>query len=431
MITLPANHHQRLELNDEVHARPPDALVAPVRIAFLALFSADASKESVVAPITDLARRFGLKPPEATANHFSADLGPCRVTWERHTEFTRYSFIENSAGDPPFAKSVMRHLPQAWIDTLPGQVLVAAHLALVPDEGKPLDLEQLGTAYFDGNVLIGAHVADAAATAVTDFRIQSDGFSRVLVLDRGLAPRQAGRTVQRLLEIDAYRQLALLTLPIARELTPQLSQPEHALAEISAAMTRPNEAEAPHLLEKLIQLAAEIESRRSKTFNRFSAANAYYDLVSRRINELRETRIAGVQTFEELTERRLAPAMNTCRAVSARQEALSTRVTQATQLLSTRVDIAMARQNQSILETMNQRATLQLRLQETVEGLSVAAVTYYIVGLVSYVLKGGAAAGWQIKPDLLTALSIPVVALIVAAGTRAVRRRLAGNGKSD
>ncbi len=99
--------------------------------------------------------------------------------------------------------------------------------------------------------------------------------------------------------------------------------------------------------------------------------------------------------------------MNTCRAAAARQESLSQRVARATQLLSTRVDVTREKQNQAVLESMNRRAAAQLRLQQTVEGLSVAAITYYIVGLVGYAAKGAKAAGLAVSPDLAMAVSIP------------------------
>ncbi len=421
MILLPLDHEQRLLLNNEVHARPPDSFVAPTRTSFLALFNEGLSREAGSAPIRDLAQRYGLVPPDVEANHFSADLGPFRVTWERHTEFSRYSFIEQAEGTSLFEVSAARLVPRDWLSTLPGRTLVAANLVLVRDRGTMPDIDAIAAQYFAGNVLIGARVADGAATALTDFRIQKDGFSRVLLFDHGMAPRQAGRTVQRLLEIDAYRMLATMALPVARDLTPFLARSEVNLAEITSAMTTARTADEPMLLDRLIQLEAEIESRRSTTVNRFNAASAYYDLVQRRIDELRESRLPGLQTFKELTERRLVPAINTCRTVAARQDALSLRVTRATQLLSTRVDITREEQNQAILESMNRRAKLQLRLQQTVEGLSIAAVTYYVVGLVAYVVKGLSAAGLSLKSDLVIALSIPIVALVVASGLRHVR----------
>jgi uncharacterized membrane-anchored protein len=425
MIQLPPDHNQRHELNNEVHARPPDAYTPPTRTAFIALFNEDLSRAAGSAPIRDLARRFGLALPSAEANHFSADLGPCRVTWERHTEFSRYSFIEAGDDEILFDKSPMRLVPRDWLETLPGRTIVAANLVLVRATAAAMpDVDALSAKYFSGNILIGARVADGAATAFTDFRIAASGFSRVLLYDHAMTPRQAGRTVQRLLEIDAYRMLATMALPVARELTPFLSSSEAELSDVTAAMTTARTADEPRLLDRLIKLEAEIESRRSTTANRFNAANAYYDLVQRRIDELRESRLPGLQTFKELTERRLVPAMNTCRTVYARQDALSLRVTRATQLLSTRVDITREEQNQAVLASMNRRAKMQLHLQQTVEGLSIAAVTYYAVGLIGYAVKGLSAAGFALKSDLVTALSIPVVALIVASGLRRARKVL-------
>jgi uncharacterized membrane-anchored protein len=237
-----------------------------------------------------------------------------------------------------------------------------------------------------------------------------------------MSERQAGRMVQRLLEIDAYRLMALLALPVAQELTPWLTQAEHELADVSASLVTASEANEPLLLDQLTRLEAQIESRESQHHYRFTAAQAYHGLVRRRLEELREVRVDGVQNFEEFTERRLGPAMNTCRSVWARLESLSQRVARATQLLSTRVDISRERQNQQLLESMNRRSAAQLRLQQTVEGLSVAAITYYIVGLVGYAAKGLHALGLHVSVEAVTAASIPVVAVAVAYGVRHARR---------
>ena len=211
-------------------------------------------------------------------------------------------------------------------------------------------------------------------------------------------------------------------MPVAQGLTPWLGQAERELAAVSASLVDASEANEPALLDQLTRLEAQIESRESEHHFRFTAAEAYHGLVQRRIEELREVRIDGVQNFEEFTERRLAPAMNTCRSVWARLESLSQRVARATQLLSTRVDISRERQNQQLLESMNRRSAAQLRLQQTVEGLSVAAITYYIVGLVGYAAKGLQAAGVHVSVEVATAVSIPLVALAVAYGVRHARK---------
>jgi uncharacterized membrane-anchored protein len=117
--------------------------------------------------------------------------------------------------------------------------------------------------------------------------------------------------------------------------------------------------------------------------------------------------------------------MNTCRTAVARQESLSARVARANQLLSTRVGISRERQNQALLESMDRRAEAQLRLQQTVESLSVAAITYYVVGLVGYAAKSLQSAGLHVNPEVAMGVSIPFVAGAVWYLIRRVRRRLA------
>ena len=189
-------------------------------------------------------------------------------------------------------------------------------------------------------------------------------------------------------------------------------------------MVKAGEADEPMLLDRLTRLAAEIDSRQADNLYRFSAANAYDEIVGRRIAELREQRISGLQTLREFTERRMAPAMNTCRSVAARQEELSRRVARATQLLSTRVGVTRERQSQSLLEAMNRRVKLQLRLQSTVEGLSIAAVTYYVVSLIGHLAEGLHESGVPVQPTVAMAASIPVVALLMFLALRRMRRHL-------
>jgi len=421
-MKLPPDHGQRVELNDEVHARPPVAIATPSRISYLALFADWTLGDRDLEPVTDLAERYGVAPPNPGANHFSADMGEFRVRWERHTEFTRYMFVAPGTDDGPFGNPANVLVPEDWVATLPGRVMVASHAAVVAGTPDSPDHEALSRDLFAGNPLVGSAVSGGAGRAYTDFRIHGDRFSRFLIEDLSMTPVQCGRVVQRLFEIDTYRIMALLALPMARQLGPTISEYEGELAGITNAMSVQRDADESVLLDRLTQLEAAIASRRSETHYRFSAAAAYYELVRRRIAELREQRIRGLQTFDEFTERRLAPAMGTCRAVAERQRALSDRVARTTQLLSTRVDMSLERQNKELLESMNRRAELQLRLQRTVEGLSVAAITYYGVGLVSYAADGLQAVGFPADTELITALSIPVVGLLVWQAVGRVRR---------
>jgi uncharacterized membrane-anchored protein len=422
---LPPDHVLRAELNDEVHARPSDPLRAPLSVSYLALLSDASSRALEWANVRALAAGYGVELPEASVNHCSVALGGFTLRWERHTEFTRYTFFAPGAtSEEPFAVTALNGVPRGFLAQIPGEILVAAHGALLTAEAAAPDYEAMATRWFEGNVLMGSRVGDAAAMALTDFRVRPDVFSRFLVLDSHLTGRQAGRTVQRVLEIDTYRMLALLALPVARELGPFIMSCERELSLVTTVLERCNDEDEASLLDRLTRLEAQIESREAENAYRFAAAAAYYDLVRRRISELREQRIPGLQTFGEFIERRLAPAMSTCRAAASRQESLSQRVARANQLLATRVDLTRERQNQALLESMNRRAKAQLKLQQTVEGLSVAAVTYYVVGLVGYLAKGIKSAGVELNPEILMAVSIPIVAALAGFGINRIKQAI-------
>jgi uncharacterized membrane-anchored protein len=426
---LPPNHALRSELNNEVHARPSDSLRPPLRVSYLALLSESGARQEEWEHVRQLVRRFGRQAPDKISNHFSADLGEFSIRWERHAEFARYTFTVPGPFADPFASAALTCVPEDWLAGLKGHLMVASNGALLGQSAVSEDLEEVATKWFDGNVLVGSHVGDNAAIALTDFRVRADGFSRFLLVDRQMTTRQAGRIVQRMLEIDTYRMMALLALPVAQALAPLITGYERDLSEVTTVLESACEEDEAQLLERLTRLEAQIESGGAENHYRFGAAAAYYELVQRRIAELREVRIPGLQTFGDFTERRLAPAMNTCRAVAGRQESVSQRVARANQLLATRVDLTRERQNQALLESMNRRAKAQFKLQETVEGLSIAAITYYVVGLIGYLAKGIKALGWDVNYELAMALSIPVVAGLAAFGIRHIRQTVTHSDK--
>ena len=416
-----ANHPQRFALNYELHARPAEALATPELASYLALVTDPSTRRIEYERITELCTRYGVTAPAPDLNHFRVDLGQFRLKWERHTECTSYTFYRQGEFDEPFAAPTSEIVPQDWLESLPGQVLVAAHVAVHTAYANPTPIEQL-SASFEGNSLVGSKVGDGVATVVGDFRIHSDGFSRFLIQDLNLSPRQAGRMVQRLLEIETYLMLALLRFPLARATMPVLADADQQLAALTTELTTVKADEEPRLLDRLTRLAAVVEGTVSSTQYAISAAHAYHALVERRILELREVRLEGLQTFREFTERRLAPAMNTCEAVTRLQESLSQRVSRASALLRTRVDISLQQHNQAILSTTAKRAELQLRLQGTVEGLSVAAISYYVVGLIGYLARAVKAGGVAINPDIVTGAAIPIVAVLVGLGVLQIRR---------
>lgn len=421
-MKLPENHAQRFELSNEVHARPPEPLSAPVKLSCLAMTTDWPHRDEDRDVVIELTKQYGATPPAVGAKHFSVDLKEFRLIWERHTEFTRYTFITPGGDDDPFKSPAIEAAPSAWIENLPGRLIAAAHATLRKEEYAIDDIAAASERYFAGNAVIGSKTTGGAAIALTDFRIHADGFSRFLVYNRSMTPWHAGRIVQRLVEIETYRVMALLSLPVAQTLNPLLASWESELSEITTAMTSDSDVDEPELLDRLTHLQAAIEKNHTQTLFRFNAGAAYYALVQRRNEELREERIAGMQTFGEFTERRLAPAMSTCEAAAARLEAISERVDRAAQLLSTRVDLSLEKQNQAALESMNQRAALQLRLQQTVEGLSIAAITYYVVGVIGYFVSGLEQFGLSLNAERIKGVSVPIVLAISAFGVWRARK---------
>lgn len=433
-------HPRRAELHHEVHARPFEPLRAPVRASHIALLSGEGA--AAVAADRDhlagLCARHGVAPPPAGARHFSADLGPFRLKWERHTEFTTYTFFRPGAGAQPFAEPAIGALPRDWLAAAPGEAIVAIHLEIEPADGPEWGRDELAR-LFRPDDIVSSRLDGGAAQLWSDLRANGDGFVRVLLRDLSLSERQAGRLAQHLLEIGTYRMMALLALPIAREVWPQITAADRALADITRRVSEPagpgeGAADEGALLDELSRLAAEIERISAATSDRFAAARAYYALVERRLAELGEERVADFQGLSLFMARRLAPAMETCDSVARRQEALAARISRASELLRTRVDVALEHQNRDLLASMNRRARLQLRLQQTVEGLSAAAITYYVVSLLGYLFQALKAGGLGIDVGLARGFSIVPVAVLVWLGVRRVRRavmRAAGGAAGD
>lgn len=430
-IGVDLDHPQRHVLNDEVHARPPDNLETPCAVSYLVRVppreSGGSGQNDSTKPLADLLQRYDLDTPPADVNHFAASLGDARLRWERHTEYSRYSLVTPLAGEA-FADKDKANLPDEWLQQMQGEILVGVHAAILGPADVQQDIETISARYFSGNTLIGSRIADGRAVALTDFRIGRNGISRLLLINEKMPASQAGRVMQRLLEIETYRMMALLALPIAQRLAPVLDVDERELAAIGEALVDAESQNEEALLERITRMSAGSQNRHQQSNYRFAAADAYYEIVLQRIHELREERIPGIQTFEEFTIRRLTPAVKTYRAVSKRQKSILEQMARVTKLLSTRIDIERQQQNQALLASMNRRAKAQLRLQATVEGLSVAAVTYYVVGLVGTLVDSGIALGIHLNRGLIVGGSIPIVAATIYLGVRRLRNKLSKEG---
>ncbi|WP_081602523.1 DUF3422 family protein [Afipia felis] len=414
-------HRLRAAILNELHARPFTALPVPRRVLHFGFHTNETAAQIDRQNLLAFCIARGLPGPLPSEKHYRVSLGATALRWEQHSEFTTYTWEMPSAlTDPPFTPSVAVLEPQTRAISQPGPLLVAIDLHILPKNPDHIPVEQI----FDRASLASAENTDGSASYASDFRLDPSGFVRILITDNGLSSERAGAIVQRVLEIETYRAFALLGLPEAQRLSPSISKIEQKLADVTQKMREANDLGSNRqLLDELAALAADLEAGAAASVFRFGATRAYDEIIHQRLETIGERKMGGLPTWSSFLARRMAPAIRTCTTTEARQSELSLKLSRAADLLRTRVNVELEKQNQELLKSMNERTRMQLRLQTTVEGLSVAAITYYVVSLFGYVAKAAHETGYiHIEPAYMIAAFIPVAALAIWTTVRRIRK---------
>lgn len=405
-------HESRAAILDELHARPFLPLRVPRRVYHFAFATNHDEAIADRSALEALARARGVAPPAADAKFHYFVFGDWRLRWEQHTEFTTYSWSTGSDAATPFAHPDPIASGEIAFHA-PGRLIVATHLCVV-DRDTPLD--ELA-ALFNAQSLCVIGVGKGCANVLTDFAVDAHRFTRIAIRILEAERIEAGRLTQRVLEIETYRTMALLGLPVARAVSPELRAMEHELSNITHALSSAHDSRTNHdLLKRLSDLLAASEALSTRTAFRFGAARAYHALVKNRLDLLQEAKEGQYVTISNFLSTRFDPAIETCNAVEARQMRFSSDVEQATNLMRTGITLEMERQNGALLEDMNRRTRLQMRLNRMVQGISIAALAYYLVGLFAYLSKGLKDYDLlprEISAELASALALPI-ALIFA-----------------
>ncbi|MDD9977938.1 MAG: DUF3422 domain-containing protein, partial [Boseongicola sp.] len=395
--------------------RPFPVLEAPSRAAFLAIkpesnaASRDRSKD--IAHLIELLDRFGAPHPQPGATHYFGEIGKHKLKWECHTEFVTYTLFGNGVAETPFDAATFNLFPQDWLDNAPGVRMTSALIRIEQEADHTVIADKIDE-WFVAESLAASRVLDDSMVIAGDFRLDHAGHMRfALFADPNTGSRRIGRVVQRICEIETYKTMSMLGLSRVQEIGPQLGQIDGRLTELIGDM-RDEKASAETTLDELLGIASELENLSATSSFRLGATGAYEAIVNQRTEILREERFGGCQTFAEFMMRRYDPAMRTVKSTEARLKTLGDRAWRAGDLLRTRVDVERSAQNQSLLESMDRRADLQLRLQRTVEGLSVVAISYYAVNLAVYML-GPVGTEVGVSKLILTALVTPIVILLV------------------
>ncbi|WP_338467966.1 DUF3422 domain-containing protein [Novosphingobium sp. ZN18A2] len=344
--------------------------------------------------------------------------------WEGHSEGSSLAIFVSRADTACF------HSPEqcadlapliAWAEAMPGEVIRATRIHLAADEACAQAV--VDATGFDPLEMVSCHVG-AGSRLWSDFRVQPDGYGRLVIAANGAEPHDFSRLVKRVQELGNYRNMALIGLPPARAAWPTLNAVEAQLRELGAQVSDPAVTD-DRLLADLSDLSLELVSVATSVNYRMSATAAYARLVEERLDELDVKPIAGFQSLSEFNRRRFLPAVRTCAALTDRERQLSLRAQQLSSLLRVRIETRIENQNAQLLGSMERSVGMQLRLQELVEGLSVVALSYYAISLVHYVLKG-LETRWHFDEAVVIAVLIPITVLAVWALVHRLKHRLLG-----
>ena len=419
-------HEDRSWLYDELHSRPFQRISGDVSITHIAVLADQKERQVQSEQIQKLLKMLGIESDSVDQACNIYESNDLRIRWEQHMEFTSLTITDSREGvasTKPFFTTALDRLPDGWLSNYPGKTVAAFHMRIQNMASDEIPSPAEVKVQLDNMQMIGSLPQNGAAQIWTTFRIHSDSFGRFLIFNKSMSKGQMGRMVQRVIEVETYRLLALLGLKEARLLSPIVADMDSRMADLTRRLSTGEKSNDTELLGELINLSADIEAERARTTFRFNASRSYHDVMAARLDELREDEVSGHLTLKEFLIRRLTPAVRGCETMHNRLDDLSRRVNRASDMMRTRVEMAIQNQNQQLLSSMDRRSRIQLAMQHTVEGLSVAAISYYAVGLVKYLIDAAVTAGAPIDKEISTGVSVPLVIGTVWFITRKIHSR--------
>src|SRR5690606_39251516 len=188
-----------------------------------------------------------------------------------------------------------------------------------------------------------------------------------------------------LLEVETYRTMALLALPMARTFSPVRraveTELESLIEDLGEAVSAEDIRQRLNGLHDLSVRGGQISERLGY---RFAASKAYGAILHSRLEKLRETALGQGSSLTSFIGNRVDPALETYQAINKRISVLFTKIERGIELLNLRIGLDMQTQNSEVLSTIAETSQSQFRLQRTVEGLSTIAITYYLLGILGY-----------------------------------------------
>jgi len=377
------DHELRLRVVGEMHLRRWPLIMSPCHIIQWVL---DVDDEERAQELVAIEAKSGNHDLVGNPSHREGQINPSvSFTWERQSEGSSLTLFAHTGTDSGYLDPTSEpeiYASIIWAQSLPGRIIRSTRVWIAETDA---DIERLmKTIPFSRSELVSGLIGDRIRMW-SDFRIMGDGFGRLLVAANGANPHDLTRQLQRLQELGNYRNRALLGLPVARECWPQLDITEASLRTLFNQLAS-NEARDDTLLEDLSALALDLASVSTSISFRMDATRAYGKIVEERLEQVDSRPVMGYASLVDFTQRRFRPAMNTCIATTERIARLEKGTEQLASLLRARVDTHIENQNAQMLGSMERSISSQTRLQHMVEGLSVIALSYYLLSLLKYII---------------------------------------------
>lgn len=412
--TMPTDHPYRAAIMDEVHARPVAIIPETCRLRRLVFVTPPevGVTQRVLERFAAFCTSIGAPAPHASDRQHSFATATRHVTWEFHTEFVTVTWRAELTDRQNWPDDIGLECLHA------GQLIGAMRIDIIADSCIP---ERLIPGFNLASLCL-ADIEGGKAQVATDFVPDGDKFTRFELAAGGLTTLRRSIIVRRLLEIETYRTMALLGLPLARSVSPDLRKIEIDLTRLVEGLS---DATTPAAVQSALMALHALSVRSGQLSERlgyrFAAGHAYGEILRMRLGGLRESGTTRGSTLTHFVGNRVDPGLATCAAMEKRLAVLSAKIERAIGLLDVRIGVDMQLQNAAVLDSIAQTARSQFLLQRTVEGLSTIAISYYLLGILSYALAGPLEElHWE--KTMTLSIAAPFVVLAVWLMARAVRK---------
>lgn len=418
-ITL-INHPDRSMIMGEAHARPSLQFTHPSNIIHLA-FRCDKSimqqmfgELNLNGKSTNAGANQGSSEGPSQPRHRIERQGQAQIKIEGHSEFVScMASAPTSLSEDALWGVIQNYVPLADVE-----IIVQLKIRILSNANAMVKSLGAGDRIYGGTMVGEMDVR-------TSYKLRENDSICFSINGKDSKPDELGRRVQRLIEMETYRTMCLLGLPLARNISAKLTQIQRELEALMAELnaTDADDSETYEAIFATIsQLSDESNILNAETRFRFAASRAYFDLVQQRLNSLQEQKFGDLQTISGFVRTRLIPAMATIDSTQKRLQTLTDDLSRALALLRTRIDLNLNKGNQAVLKSMDARHLQQLRISQAVEGLSAIAITYYSVGLLAYFYK----ALWShfdlpFSSGIATGFSVPIVMFVVWIGLQRMK----------